>query len=182
MKKECDANGLEYELLMPNSAKDRFERQINGEPMDLAKHLVILKQKRQSATSTTEPTVGAAAPSGDGPVVGAAAPENSGAAPSDGPIVGAPLSAAINSLAGKAAIAGLTPLAPFNTLTAPKVLVTLRERLANITPRPAPPALPSRAPITLPRISITTAAPRKISIPTFAPIAPLIVQPSHLFS
>jgi hypothetical protein len=203
MKKECDANGLEYEVLMKESAKERFLREIKGNSnaLDINKHLVILKQKRQSATSTTEPVVAAPAPSDD-PVVAAA--QNSS---SDGDIVGAPHAA--GAIAGKAAIAGLT---------APKLLIQLRERFGGIgagragagaglfgaragtggrltlPALPALPSLPSPAPVrpapgsnraSAPapsRLSLPTIPPQSgnLAFPTFPPLRALPVQPSHL--
>lgn len=175
MKKECDANGLEYELMMQESAKERFMREIKGNPVDFSKHLVILKQKRQSAASSTEPTVAAPAPSSEAPVVAAAEPESP--APKDADEkVGAPLSAALASFRGKAAIAGNSG---FGTLTAPKLLVQLRERLGNIRT----PATRTPAKINLPRLTATatTAAAPRISFPPLPKLQPLIVQPNGLF-
>lgn len=169
MKKECDANGLEYELLMQESAKERFLREIKGNPMDFSKHLVILKQKRQSASSTPEPVVAAAAPSSEPPIVAAVEPSSETSAAAD-PIVGDPL-AALTSLGGKVAIAGKTA---FKSLTVPKILVNLRDRLSNINPAP------SRAPIVLPRLA-TSATPTRFSLPTLPSLKPLVVQPSGLF-
>lgn len=182
MEKECDANGLEYELLMQDATKERFMRDVKSNPMDFAKHLVILKQKRQSAASTTEPTVAAPAPASAAPPasekkpdeehVEAEEPPKEEAA--EGPVVGNPF-AAITSLGGKAAIAGKSA---FAALAAPKILVTLRERFANL--RPASP----RAPIVLPKLSVTTAAPApqpRISFPPLPSFKPLVVQPSGLF-
>lgn len=63
MKQECDAHGLEYEILMQEAAKARFLRQVKPEGFDFndfSKHLVILKQKR--ASNSTDPIVGAPAP------------------------------------------------------------------------------------------------------------------------
>lgn len=158
MKKECDANGLEYELLMQDSAKERFLREIKGSPMDLNKHLVILKQKRQSATTTREPTVGAA-PTSESADVGAAPAESS--ADGETPRLGSPLALAIG---GKSA---------FAALTAPKLLVNLRERFNILAPQT------TRVPFVLPKLVVTTAAPpARIVFPTFKP---LIVQPNHLF-
>lgn len=165
MKKECDANGLEYELLMQDSAKERFLREVKGSPMDLSKHLVILKQKRQSSPSTTEPTVGAAAPSSEGPVVGAA--DSEAQLEGETPLLGSPLT--FGALGGKAAISGKSV---FAALAAPKLLVNLRERFNVLRP------LTTRAPFILPKLIVTTAAPAKIVFPTFRP---LIVQPNYLF-
>ena len=171
MKKECDANGLEYELLMQESAKERFLREIKGNQLDLSKHLVILKQKRQSASSTAEPIVAAPAPSSEEPIVGANEPTNSAApaAPGDS-IVGAPLSAAIASLGGKAAIAGKSA---FANLASPKLLVTLRERLGNIRR--------SSTSIPFPRLHASTTPVSRISFAPFPTFKPLVVQPYNLF-
>lgn len=168
MKKECDANGLEYELLMQESAKERFLREIKRDPMDISKHLLILKQKRQSEASTTDPTVAAPSPSSEEPKVAASASESPAESENH---VGAPLSA-LAAFGGKAAISGKTALA---TLTAPKLLVLLRERLGNIK------APPSRAPIVLPRLALSSPAPVKITFPSFPTLKPLVVQPNHLF-
>lgn len=172
MKKECDANGLEYELLMQESAKERFLREIKGSHMDLSKHLVILKQKRQSASSTPEPVVHAPAPSSEAPEVAAAEPESHAPEAAEDNVVGVPLSAALASLGGKAAIAGKSA---FATLAAPKLLVTLRERLGNLK------NAPSRAPLVLPRLLATTTAAPRISFPPLPTFKPLIVQPNSLF-
>lgn len=67
MKQECDAHGLEYEILMQEAAKARFLRQVKPEGFDFndfSKHLVILKQKR--ASNTTDPVVAAPAPASSG--------------------------------------------------------------------------------------------------------------------
>lgn len=176
MKKECDANGLEYELLMQESAKERFLREVKGNTLELNKHLVILKQKRQSAPSTPEPTVGAAAPTSTNssdPVVAAPAPP----AKADN-FVGMPLSALTASINGKSVIAGLSRNSAIADLNTSKLLIMLRERIANRKTT-------TRAPITLPRFTITTSAPRsaatRYTFPTFPSFAP-IVQPSHLFN
>lgn len=164
MQKECDANGLEYELLMQDSAKERFLREIKGSSGDFSKHLVILKQKRQSAT--TEPTVGAAQPATTDSIVGAA--QNS-SSQNDGNNVGMPLTDVVSSLSVKTAVAGKTAI---STLTAPKLLVLIRERLANVI-KPAS----TRAPFVYPSFN-TPAASAKFSLPSFPTFAP--VQPSWL--
>lgn len=164
MEKECDANGLEYELVMQESAKERFLREVKGSPSDLSKHLVILKQKRQSVTS--EPTVGAT-PTTEA-TVGAT---QSTSATTEENKVGMPLSAFAASIGGKAAIAGKTAVA---TLTAPKLLVLMRERISN-----AFHARPSVAPFTLPKITVTTTAAPKFALPklpTFGPVQPAWLQ------
>ncbi|KAG5679067.1 hypothetical protein PVAND_008664 [Polypedilum vanderplanki] len=51
MKKECDKNGLEYELIMQESTKERFLRQIKAGPhpfKNFADSFVIMKQKRDN--------------------------------------------------------------------------------------------------------------------------------------
>jgi hypothetical protein len=175
MKKECDANGLEYELLMQESAKERFLREIKGNPMDFTKHLVILKQKRQSASSTTEPTVAAADPHVAAPAPDTEEPIVAAPAPTDSPVVGNPL-AAFASANGKAAIAGLSG---FGTLNAPKILVQLRQRLENLHPR----AAPTRASFVLPQLTTRPPAPRLLAtqapwrFPPPPSIKPLILQP-----
>lgn len=63
MKSECDAHGLEYEIIMQEAAKARFLRQVKKEGFDLndfSKHLVVLKQKR--ASNSSDPVVAAAGP------------------------------------------------------------------------------------------------------------------------
>jgi hypothetical protein len=176
MKKECDANGLEYELLMQESAKERFLREIKGNPMDFTKHLVILKQKRQSVSSTTEHAVAASDPHVAAPAPAPSEePKVAAPAPTEGPVVGNPL-AALASANGKAAIAGL---AGFGTLTAPKILVQLRERLESLHPRVAP----TPAPFALPKLTARPAAPRLLAtqapfrFPPPPSIRPLILQP-----
>jgi hypothetical protein len=175
MKKECDANGLEYELLMQESAKERFLREIKRDPLDISKHLLILKQKRQSEASTTDPTVAASAPSSEEPNVAASASESPAEKENH---VGAPLSA-LAAFGGKAAISGKTAAvagkAALATLTAPKLLVLLRERLGNIK------APPTHAPIVLPRLGSSSPATIKITFPPFPTLKPLVVQPNHLF-
>lgn len=161
MKKECDANGLEYELLMQESAKERFLREIKGNTVDFNKHLVILKQKRQSASATPEATVGAPAPE-----------EQNVAAPnpkSEESVVGAPL-AAITSLTGKAAIAGLT---------VPKVIMMLRDRFPGVAPVTIKPiALPTLRTTQPPTTKFTfPPLPALPALPTFGP-----TQPRKLFN
>lgn len=151
MKKECDANGLEYELLMQESAKERFLRDVKGNSADFSKHLVILKQKRQSQNSTgSDPVVGAAAPSEpEGPIVGNPKDESAG------PDVGAPL---------------ISPLHfGLSSLTTPKLLVLLRERFQHARAN-------SRAAVTWPTTTRTTTTTRW-SLPTLPTLAPA-VRPS----
>lgn len=180
MKKECDANGLEYELIMQESAKERFLRQVKGNAADLNKHLVVLKQKRQSASTTTEPTVGAAAPSSNSsdPNVAAPAPKVND---NDNNVVGMPLTALVTSLNGKAAIAGLNQKSAMSDLRTSKLLIMLQERWAN--------RKSERTPITLPTIVFTTPAPTTTTkkftwkpFPTLPPVNAPIVQPSFLFN
>lgn len=157
MQKECDANGLEYELLMQETVKERFLREVKGSSGDLSKHLVVLKQKRQSAT--TEPTLGVT-PSTE-PVVAAA--QNSSSVDEENK-VGIPLPALASSIGGKSAIAGKTAI---STLTVPKLLVLMRERLANVV-KPAT----TLGPFVLPKLA-------KFSIPALPTLAP-VVQPAWL--
>lgn len=167
MKKECDANGLEYEVLMQESAKERFLREISGNSLDFNKHLVILKQKRQSAAATAEPVVAAPAPSATtDSVVGAPA---TSATPAE-PTLGDPF-AAITAFGGKAAIAGKTA---FAGLTAPKILVMLKERLE----RGRSPAT-TRKPIVLPTWPTPSVAPTTRPRPSLPSLLP--VQPKNLF-
>lgn len=163
MKKECDANGLEYELLMQESTKDRFLREVKGSTFDLKKHLVVLKQKRESDIVTpaptvgaapTEPTVGATVSSTIDPVVG----NTQSTPPASKPEVnvGMPLTGLVATLNGKSAIAG-------TDLKTSKLLVLIRERFANSKPAP------TSAPFVLPKVSLPTitprAAPSKFSLP-----------------
>lgn len=85
MKKECDKNGLEYEVLLQDSAKERFLRQTSSYQFpDFSKNFVIMKQKREP-TPTPDPQVGSS-----DPVVGAANPaEIKSSNPEADPIVGA---------------------------------------------------------------------------------------------
>lgn len=173
MKKECDANGLEYELMMQESAKERFLREIKGNGLDFNRNFVILKQKRQNAApAVTDPRVAAPAPvvaaaePTNEPIVGAAEPST------EEPRLAAPF-AALTALGGKAAIAGKTAIAG---LTVPKLLVLMRERLAGGNPAPA------RRPLVLPPIT-STAAPAKLTLPTLPTLPPFRafgpVQPLH---
>lgn len=176
MKKECDANGLEYELMMQESAKERFMREVKGTSMDFNKNLVILKQKRQSApTSNPDPVVAAPAPTTKEPTVGAPSNQTDDR-------LGNPL-AAFASFNGKAALSGQTALA---TLTAPKLLVMMRERFEAQRPQARP------APIVLPRNGGTASATPRFSLPpmptlptlpTLPPLQPFspIVQPNRLW-
>lgn len=97
MKKECDKNGLDYEILLQDdSAKERFLRQVHGyhpaSPFsDYSKNFVIMKQKREPAPTRQphpmpDPVIGAANPNSNPPKpteTKAANPE------SESPIVGA---------------------------------------------------------------------------------------------
>lgn len=186
MKKECDRNGLEYELVMQESTKDRFLREVQGNTFDLNKHLVILKQKRDSpapqpqhdkpphdkpypnAPKNANPADGAAPPKNADPTVGNAPDES----------VGMPLTSLVASLNGKSAIAG-------TDLQASKLLVLIRERLANFKQAPIVPIAPIApiAPIVLPKIVVTTLAPRvapapyKFSLPEFKKFSALPAFP-----
>lgn len=134
MKKECDANGLEYELIMQEGAKERFLRQIQPNNFDINKHFVALKQKRQnkpaakSAPSkpapTPAPTPAPAPEEEEEPKVGAAADE------AEEPTVGGPM--AKTSLAGAKAIAGLNGLGvkAVANLQSSKLMVFLKEKMA----------------------------------------------------
>jgi hypothetical protein len=96
MKDECDAHGLEYEILMQDAAKERFLRQVKNDGFDindLGKHLVILKQKR--ASNSSDPVVASAAPKDE--TVAAGNPDET---------VAKPLSA-IASITGLKAFSGL---------------------------------------------------------------------------
>lgn len=123
MKKECDANGLEYELLMQESTKDRFLREVTGNTFDLNKHLVVVKQKRQSPEVVTEPEVAAVAEEVsklDDAVV--AAPEPAVAI--DEEKVAAPIVAPL------AAGAGLIRHNLLTDLNLSRLFINVRERLA----------------------------------------------------
>lgn len=174
MKEECDAHGLEYEILMQDAAKERFLRQVKNDGFninDLSKHLVILKQKR--ASNSSEPTVGAAAPSD--PTVAQAKPTDE--------TVAAPL-AKLASLTGFKAIAGLgaglgglgkglpanwninrilvDARNAFPTMAPLPTMAPINLKNAVTLPAASAPSLPS-----LPRISLPPASP----LPTIAPFS-----------
>lgn len=149
MKKECDANGLEYELLMQESAKERFMRHVKEKASpEFAKHLMILKQKRGTDTvaaeAAPEPVVGAPVPPSD-PVVAAPAPEPAAAAPEE--VVGAPLL-----------------VDPFSTLQVKKLLVDVKDGFSKVRNAFSP----TQAPITWPTIG--TPRGQIFIVPTPAPI------------
>lgn len=157
MKTECDAHGLEYEILMQESAKARFLRQVKQDGFDindLSKHLVILKQKRNS--NSTDPKVAAANPSD--PTVAAPNAEDEKVA---GPL-------AISSMAGFKAIAGLTSGLTSGLTNGlprnwniPRILVDARNAQFPRLPSPAPLPTISLKPVTFPPMS---------SLPTPAPL------------
>ncbi len=105
MKNECDKNGLEYEILMQESAKERFLRQVGSysNPFtDLAKNFVILKHKREP--SPTPDNVFSASDNNNiaDSIVAASNPiENA----DDGHVLGMPLKGKAGANAIKAAIA-----------------------------------------------------------------------------
>jgi hypothetical protein len=122
MKKECDKNGLEYEILLQDSAKERFLRQVSGyqNPFtDFSKNFVIMKQKREPSPTpepeakSADPVVGASNPtaskstdaeSANDPLVGAANPTSDD---EQSPKLGMPVMAGkMAAGATKAAIAG----------------------------------------------------------------------------
>jgi hypothetical protein len=176
MKKECDRNGLEYELLMQESTKERFLRQIKANPTpfgNFANSFVIMKQKRDSEVpAEDEPIVGAprgivVQPGYEKPATPAAKnqkgdnleddEENVGAPQKEKENVGFPLTIKAAALDGKLAIAGLSKgFAPG------KLLISLRDSIA---PRPtAPPAPPRR-----PAASVTFPTLAPITFPSRAP-------------
>lgn len=166
MKKECDANGLEYELLMQESAKERFLREINSSNADFNKHLVVLKQKRQSE-STNVPTVGAPAPSESEPVVAAPKSETE----IEDPNIGNPPRPAIASVNGAAAISGIQ---------FPRVLVMLRERFGNIQPLVLPASRTNVAPairFSFPSLPTVSSLPALSSLPSFSSLPTLGALP-----
>lgn len=207
MKKECDANGLEYELLVQESAKERFLREIKGNSYDFGKHLVLLKHKRDS-----EPQVGAAAPE---PQVGAAAPEPQvGAAPdeqvaapapdvaaSQDPNVGKPLSMLASFVSGlktsrllvslqdglgglnrNSISSGLGGLGGLNGISLKNGLGSnVLNRNNDITNnRITLPSLPAIKPISMPSLPAASQLSfNKLSLPMSSDVAP-IVQPSWL--
>ena len=181
MKKECDKNGLEYEILIQDeNARDRFSRQIDAQSFaDLTKNFAIMKSKRepQQPKSTKTEAVAEETKSED-PVVAAPAPETENEEPKED-IVGFPLAAAKTSKAGALAFAGLGKLEANKLMFA---LRDLKERFPSPAPQPAFPALPKLP--SFPRV----AAPAPVHTTTAAPIsfkkssrAPLILQPLNLF-
>lgn len=68
MKTQCEKNGLQYEILVQDSAKERFLRQISASQnpfQDFGRSFVIMKKTPEQSpeSQTSEPTVGAANPS-----------------------------------------------------------------------------------------------------------------------
>ncbi|CAO1304665.1 unnamed protein product [Diamesa hyperborea] len=119
MKHECDKNGLEYELLLQESAQARFLRDVKKNNLDFGKHFILLKSKRES-----EPVVGAVATevkTVDDPLVGAAP------ASEVDPLVGNPIGRRVagGKITGTKAAAAAAVIAPA------KILVVLTERLAD---------------------------------------------------
>lgn len=157
MKDECDKNGLEYELLLQESAQARFLRDVKKNNLDFGKNFILLKPKRESAD---EPVVGVAAPEVkklDDPIVGAAPPAGEQA----DPLVGNPIGRRV--VAGKG-VAGSKAAAAAAVIAPAKILVILTERLADARSkweanRAAP--LPQVRTIVLPTVVIPTVAPRK---------------------
>lgn len=110
MKKECDKNGLEYEILLQDSAKERFLRQVSTHPnpnsfsdFDFSKNFVIMKHKREPAP-LPEPEPNPQFPTADplNPI------SSAGADPTQSPVLGMPLKVAGLAGAGaaRAAITG----------------------------------------------------------------------------
>lgn len=173
MKKECDKNGLEYELLMQESTKERFLRQAKSNPLpfkNFANSFVILKQKRDS--DQPEPAE-IPAIEDEGPLVGAprersnivvqpgydkpAPPPKNVAAKEQ--TLGFPLALKTAALDGKLAIAGLSKLRPERLLISLRDIVPARRPAAAVptVARPPPaasapsiPSLPSLRPISFP--------------------------------
>lgn len=170
---------------MQPSAKERFMREIKGSSqMDLNKHLVILKQKRQSASSAApvtkapaaaEPNLGAAPPSEpEAPVVAAANKEPA----ADDETVALPLSALVASLTGKGAIAGFDVNNAMSRLAPNRILVMLRDRFTTRAPSTLRPlTLPTRPQTSAPFSFPTLRPAQPFNLPTFGP-----VQPRNLFS
>ena len=150
MKDECDKNGLEYELLLQESAQARFLRDVKKNNLDFGKNFILLKSKRESA----DPVVGAAAPDEKkivDPIVGAAP-----AGDQVDPLVGNPIGRRVTPGIG---VAGTKAAAAAAVIAPAKMLVILTERLADARSkweanRAAP--LPHIRPVTLP-----TVAPRR---------------------
>lgn len=182
MKKECDKNGLEYEILTQDeNGRDRFSRQIDVQTFaDLSKNFAIMKSKREPQTvkQTKTETVVEETKSED-PTVAAPAPEAEKEEPKED-IVGFPIAAAKTSKAGALAFAGLGKLEANKLMFA---LSNLKERFPSPPPPPAFPALPK-----LP--SLRVAAPAPVHTTTAAPSishkkssskSHLILQPLNLF-
>lgn len=160
MKTECDKSGLEYELIMQESAKERFMRHVPADKtIDFSKHLILLKTKRQSNSTSSDPIVGAAPttaiPPSD-PIVGASQDQSD-------PIVGSAAPKVKSSKAGFADLAGL------GSMSASTLLMQIR----NMFPSPF-------LMVTLPTTT-TTKSPlwpsfKKLAKPG-AKNSPLIVQP-----
>lgn len=176
MKKECDANGLEYELLMQESAKERFLRQVKASTFDLNKHLVILKQKRQNAApadsivAQPEPEEAvndseASQSTVEEQIVAAFAPEEPSIFDNAKENVGIPLTQA------------WLPKGVMSKLTAPKLLVLLRERVKHAKATPPPFTYPTIRPlpsVTYPSISWPTpSSHKKFSIPSLPVLGPV---------
>lgn len=134
MKEECDKNGLEYELMLQESAQARFLRDVRKNNLDFGKHFILLKSKRDAPAGEVKQI---------DTVIGAAAPGEQA-----DPLVGNPIGKKV--VAGKTAAAVIAPA---------KILVILTARLADARSkweanRAAP--LPPIRPVVLP-----TAAPRR---------------------
>lgn len=141
MKDECDKNGLEYELMLQESAQARFLREVKKNNLDFGKSFILLKSKREN--DANEPVVGAAEPEVKkiDPIVGAAAPVEE---PVD-PVIGNPISKKVNVVD--------------NVITPAKILVILTKRLADARSK-----WESNRPTALPQIRTNifpTVAPRK---------------------
>lgn len=188
MRKECDKNGLEYEILIQNEdAKDRFSRQIDAHTFaDLTKNFVIMKSKREpqpvKPAKATEAVVDHEEPKSEDEVVAAPAPPQAEKEEPKEDIVGFPIAAAKASKAGALAMAGL------GKLEANKLMFALRD-LKDKFPSPAPrssfPALPKlpafqRIAAPAPAHTTTTAAP-SFSLKKAPAKSQLILQPLNLF-
>lgn len=141
MKKECDANGLEYELLMQESTKDRFLREVKTNDLDFNKHIVVLKHKRQSSSNSSD-IVGNANPESVSNDIGEGGGASSGLTGLGG------LHGGISSLAGE--------------LQASKLLVLIRERLESLK---SINSIAPIAPVVVPPVVVTTISPRVAAIP-----------------
>lgn len=141
MKKVCDKNGLEYEILVNDeSDKERFSRQIDANTFaDLTKNFAIMKTKREPQSNRPDPVVKAAEPKPspaeeEDSRLGAAAPEEKDEADNDS-IVGSPLKVSAKA----ASIAGAKVFAGLGNLNTNKLMFTL-PNLRNSFPTVAPPA------------------------------------------